>query len=152
MNMIKDLFKLDDIDLKIISLLQKNTEITAAKIGRVVNRTQPSVGTRIRKIKAKGFKTMFGVDFSKIDIIMAQINIQTSDTYKITEKINGNINKIIVWTSTGKYNLNMLVCGKSIKEIERVIYILSKDETSIKSIKFEIVYNLLTDFVLPLNI
>lgn len=150
--MIKNLFNLDDIDLEIISLLQDNAEINTVEIGKVVNRTQPSVGIRIRKIKAKGFRKIFGVDFKKLDVVIAQINIQTSDTYQLTKKINGNISKMFIWTTTGKYNLNMLVCSQSIKEIESVVNTLSKNEKSVKLIKFEVIYNLLNEFILPLNI
>ena len=150
--MIDKLFKLDSIDLEIISSLQKDSGASHKEMAKRLNRTQPTIGMRIKKLKSKGFKTIFGVDFKKLDVVIAQINIQTSKPYKITEKIDGNISKMFVWTTTGKYNLNMLVCGKSIKEIERTIYTLSKDEKSIKLIKFEIVYSLLTEFILPINI
>lgn len=152
--MIKKLFNLDSIDLRIISLFQDNSEVSHVEIGRIVNRTQPSVRTRIIKLREKGFKRIFGVDFKKINIILAQVFIQTSDTYHINQIIdepNGNMGKMLVWTSTGKYNLNMLVCGKSITKIENTVNTLLRNEKSVKSIKLEIINNLLTEFVLPLN-
>ena len=152
--MIEKLFNLDSIDLKIISLPQNNSEIPRVKIGKIVNRTQPAVGTRIVKIRKQGFKRIFGIDFKKINIILAQVFIQTSDVHHINQLINnpfGNIGKILVWTSTGKYNLNMLVCGKSIIKIENTINTLLKNEKSVKLIKIEIIYSLLSEFVLPLN-
>ncbi len=58
---------------------------------------------------------------------------------------------MLVWTSTGKYNLNMLVCGESIKKIENTVITLSKNDKSVKLIKFEVICSLLSDFVLPVR-
>ncbi|MFW9829598.1 MAG: Lrp/AsnC family transcriptional regulator, partial [Candidatus Thorarchaeota archaeon] len=46
--------KLDKIDLKLISLLQEDPNLTHYQIAEIVNRSQPTVGTRLRKLKEKG--------------------------------------------------------------------------------------------------
>lgn len=149
--MIEKLFNLDSIDMKIISLFQDNSEVSHVEIGKIVNRTQPSIRTRIIKLRKQGFKRIFGVDFKKMNIILAQIGIQTSDINQLINNTNTDISKLLVWTTTGKYNLNMLVCGESMKEIEKSINSLFKNNKYVKLIKIEIINSLLTEFVLPLE-
>ena len=148
------LFNLDSIDLEIMSFLNDDPEISCLEIGKHVNRTQPAIRTRIIKLRKQGYERIFGVNFKKINVVLTQVCIQTSDTHHISELIdnqNRNIGKILVWTTTDKYNLNMLICGKSIKEIEKTVNTLLKNEKNIMSIKFEVIYSLLTEFVLPIN-
>jgi len=48
--------EMDDIDRKIVSLLEKDPEISQNKIAQEVGISQPSVGVRIRKLKKRGIK------------------------------------------------------------------------------------------------
>ncbi len=49
--MISDKLKLDDIDRQIISLVQDNPALTHTEIASRINRSQPTVGMRIKKLE-----------------------------------------------------------------------------------------------------
>jgi DNA-binding Lrp family transcriptional regulator len=49
--MISDKLKLDDIDRKIITLVQGDPNLTHTQIAEQINRSQPTVGMRIKKLE-----------------------------------------------------------------------------------------------------
>ncbi len=151
--LIENVFKLDKIDLKIMSSLNENPDMPYTEIAKHIDKSQPTVGMRMKKLSERGLlKKVYGIDFKKIDIMLAHISIQTSNIQQLTERINGNIGKILIWSSSGKYNLNMLICSKNMKDIGNMVCKLIKNEECIKLIKFEIINNLLTEFILPLKL
>lgn len=150
--LIKNSFKLDKADMIIISSLQDDPEATHMDIAKLVNKSQPAVGMRIKRLKEMGLlKKIYGINFRNVDLALAYVAIQTSDAHQLIEKINNNIGKLLVWSTSGEYNLKMLVCGDSIKDIEKMVSKLSKNEECIKLIKIEVIDNLLTEFILPLE-
>jgi len=151
--LIKNIFKLDELDLMIMSSLIENPGLPYTKIAAYINKSQPTVGLRIKKLNEKGLlEKMYGINFKKIDFTLAQLYIQTSNTQRLIEKIDGNINKILVWSSSGEFNLNMLICGESMKDISNNVYMATKEEKCIKKIKIEFIDKLLSEFILPLKI
>lgn len=150
--LIRNLFKLDKIDMTILSGLQKHPEATCTEIAKKVDKSQPTVGIRIKRLKEKGLlKKMYGIDFRNVNLVLAHVSIQTSDIYQLTKRINVNIGKLLVWSTSGKYNLNLLICGENVKYIGNMVNTLFKNEKCIKLIKFEIINDLLTEFILPLK-
>ncbi len=45
---------MDNIDIKIIKLLQQNSRVTASEIGSKINLSVPAVGDRLKKLDASG--------------------------------------------------------------------------------------------------
>ena len=59
---------LDNIDKSIIALLQENPAITHSDIAKKLNRSQPAIGARIKKLNDKGIlDTQIGVNFQAIN-------------------------------------------------------------------------------------
>ena len=50
---------IDDIDLRILDMLQRNGKLSQAKIAGAVGLTTPSVNERIKKLETKGFIRRF---------------------------------------------------------------------------------------------
>ena len=48
------LTKIDNIDKRIIETLQKNPSITHSQIAKNLERSQPAIGARIKKLSEKG--------------------------------------------------------------------------------------------------
>jgi len=47
-------FKIDEIDKNIIEIIQKDPMLTHTEIAKKVNRSQPTIGMRIRKLEKAG--------------------------------------------------------------------------------------------------
>lgn len=70
---------LDKIDLKLISLLQENPDLTHTQIAEIVNRSQPAIGARLKKLKNKGIlQFQAGLNFKELDIQLAFVNLHAS--------------------------------------------------------------------------
>ena len=72
--------KLDDVDRKIISLLQDNPTLSQNEIAEIVNLSQPSVSARIKKLKKQGLLAYnVGVNIKKAGLHVAEIEIGKDD-------------------------------------------------------------------------
>ena len=56
--MASELFDIDEIDRNIIQLIQKEPTLTHTEIAKQVNRSQPTIGMRIRKLEELGILTI----------------------------------------------------------------------------------------------
>jgi len=66
--------RLDDIDRKIIDLMQRNPSLSQNEIARRVELSQPSVSARIKRLKEKGFISLtVGVDIKKAGLHVAKV-------------------------------------------------------------------------------
>lgn len=69
--MISQLLKIDDIDRQIINLIQEDPNLTHTQIAEKINRTQPTVGIRIRKLEGLGaLQFQAGINIKKADMFL----------------------------------------------------------------------------------
>ena len=54
MELISEKIGIDDIDCKIMDLIQRNPNLTHTQIAKHVNRSQPTIGMRIKKLEKLG--------------------------------------------------------------------------------------------------
>ncbi|MEJ2295901.1 MAG: winged helix-turn-helix transcriptional regulator, partial [Candidatus Lokiarchaeota archaeon] len=67
-------FQIDEIDRNIIELIQKEPTLTHTEIARRVNRSQPTIGMRIRKLEDSGvLRFQAGIDVKTMDLILARV-------------------------------------------------------------------------------
>ena len=66
--MISEKLKLDEIDRQIISLVQKDPALTHTEIADQINRSQPTVGMRIKKLEKSGIlQFQPGINFRRVE-------------------------------------------------------------------------------------
>ena len=67
--MISEKLKLDDVDRKIISLVQEDPGLTHTQIAEKIDRSQPTVGMRIKKLEKNGIlQFQPGINFKLVDL------------------------------------------------------------------------------------
>jgi len=68
--------RLDEKDRQIITLFQKNPEISQSEIAEIIGLSQPSVGMRIKKLKDRGILShIVGMNFKKVNLFLAKVEI-----------------------------------------------------------------------------
>jgi len=68
---------IDEIDCKIMDLIQKEPNLTHTQIAEHVNRSQPTVGMRIKKLENLGvLKYQAGINIKVADLYFARAEIQ----------------------------------------------------------------------------
>ena len=150
---IHDHLKLDDRDHTILSMLQNNPYVSQDEIANKVKLSQPSVGARIRKLKERGIlHTVNGVNFKIVDLKLAKIDVNTTDTFAVIKEFKDCpffINSLIM---SGRYNLCLFFMASDLKRLEGIVNHHLRNNPKVKDMEMNLVISTAKDFVLPLNI
>ncbi|MGV9172788.1 MAG: Lrp/AsnC family transcriptional regulator [Promethearchaeia archaeon] len=151
--MLSEKAALDEVDKKIIELVQGDPHMTHTKIAKKVKRSQPTVGLRIKKLEESGFlQLQAGTNLSRSNMQLAKIEIQTNDPEEI-EKIIRECPLIIHgYRLTGKFNFNIILIGSNIRELNEVINHHFRKNPSVYSIREHIITEFINDLVLPIDL
>jgi len=144
---------LDVRDNIIMSMLQKNSDVSQLKIAKKVKLSQPSVGARIRKLQEKGIiQNVTGVNFNKVNLYLGKIDVNTTDTSAIISEFGDCpffLNGLVM---SGQYNLCLLFMATGLRRLEGIVNHHLRSNPKVKDIQLNIVISTARDFVLPLSI
>lgn len=71
---------MDEIDKKIITLIQEDPSMTHSKIAKIIQKSQPTVGKRIKKLTDSGIlKIQPGINFKNADISLVIVRLKTKN-------------------------------------------------------------------------
>jgi Lrp/AsnC family transcriptional regulator, leucine-responsive regulatory protein len=144
---------LDDRDNVIISLLQKDPQISQEEIAKKINLSQPSVGARIKKLQQKGIlHNINGVNFRIVELYLAKIDVSVTDTTAIISEFMDCPFFINALITSGKFNLTLFFMATDLKRLEGIVNHHLRGNSKVKDIELNIVISTAKDFVLPLNI
>ena len=146
-------YSIDEIDQKIVQLIQQKPNLTHTEIATHVSRSQPTVGMRIKKLEEAGILNFHaGINLKDVDIYLAMVYISTNNPEKFISLVNECPSLVNSFRLTGEYNIIMMVASFSIKEIERIVNKHFRNENDITAIRVEFCTEVSEDFILPLNI
>ena len=144
---------LDDRDNTILSLIQNNPDISQEEIAEKIKLSQPSVGARLKKLKEKGILyTVNGVNFNKVDLYLAKIDVNSTDTKSIIDDFKDCPFFLNALVTSGKFNLCLLFTATDLKRLEGIVNTHLRNNPKIKDIELNIVITTAKDFILPLNV
>lgn len=148
-----DKLGLDDRDNTILSLIQKDANISQEEVAKKIKLSQPSVGARIRKLHEKGIlHTVNGVNFRVVNLSLAKVDIHSTDTAAIIREFKDCPFFINALITSGKYNLCLFLMATDLKRLEGMVNHHLRGNTKVKDIQMNIVISTAKDFVMPLNI
>lgn len=152
-NSISEEFHIDKIDKEIITLLQKNANITHSDIAKSIGRSQPAVGSRIHRLQDKGIiSSQVGINFkniSKIHLIKVEIATKKpKDIYLMAQHCPFIINCMRL---SGENNMMIFLASPSLIKIDRVVDKHFRNKDHINAIKMDIITDFAKDFILPLD-
>ena len=107
--MASDKLKLDDIDRQIITLIQNDPNITHSDIAQKVNRSQPTIGMRLKKLTSSGvLKIQAGLNFKTVDIFFAFVYIKTDEPEKVMEQARHCPFMMNAYKLSGEFNYSII--------------------------------------------
>lgn len=146
------LLKIDDIDRSIMKLVQKEPNLTHTEIAKKVNRSQPTIGMRIKKLEEAGvLKFQAGINIKDAEFMLAQVEIQTNKPENIFGKVQKCPFMLNAYKISGQFNISMLVAGNSIKSIDEIVNTSFRKNPDVINVKVQYITEILNDFVLPIN-
>ena len=145
-------FKIDEIDRNIIELIQKEPTLTHTEIAKRVDRSQPTIGMRIRKLEKAGvLKFQAGINVKTMDLILARVEIQTLEPNETIELVKRCPYMLNAFRLSGTFNLSVLVIGSKLAHIDEMVNSHFRKNPNVSSVYMDIITDVTNDFVLPFD-
>ena len=145
-------FKIDEIDKNIIEIIQKEPMLTHTEIAKQVNRSQPTIGMRIRKLEKSGvLKFQAGINVKTVDLILARVDFQTlkpNDTIKLVKNCPYMLN---AFRLSGISNFSILVVSDKLNQLDAIVNHHFRKDPNISEVRMNIITDVINDFVLPFD-
>ena len=151
--MISEKIGIDQIDCKIMDLIQKAPNLTHTEIANHVNRSQPTVGMRIRKLEEAGILNFHaGINLKDVDLYLATVWISTNNPEKIMALVDDCPSLFNAFRITGDFNMIIMVASFNVKDIDKIVNKHFRNDKEITAIRMELVTEAKEGYILPLNI
>jgi DNA-binding Lrp family transcriptional regulator len=150
--MLSENLRLDEIDKKIISLVQDNPELTHTEIAEKVNRSQPTIGMRIKKLEQSGILHFQpGINFKNANLYMATVEIKTRDPEEIMEMARYCPFMLNAFRLSGEHNIFILMASTQLEKLDNIINYHFRNKKNVQRVSMEIVTDIAKDLVLPID-
>nr|MDO8109390.1 Lrp/AsnC family transcriptional regulator [Candidatus Sigynarchaeota archaeon] len=144
--------EIDNDDRKILSLIQKDIDITQAEIAGKINKIQPAVGARILKLERKHLlTTKYGIDLSKVKLPMAIVRLYAKNSKEVFESINSCPYVLNAFTTLGRTNITAMLVGPSIEKLEDIVENHFRSNPDIKHVELSVVMEPVNQTILPVD-
>lgn len=149
---ITEKLRLDDIDKKIITLVQQNPQLTHTEIAEKVNRSQPTIGMRIKKLEKNGIlQFQPGINFKNVNIYMATVELKTRHPEDIMEMAQCCPFMLNAFRLSGDHNICILLASSQLEKLDNIINYHFRNKEDVQSVSMEIVTDIAKDLVLPID-
>lgn len=143
--------RVDDIDIKIINLIQEDPSMTHSNIARIINKSQPTVGVRLKKLKDSGLlQIQAGINFKNSEIYLAVAHMKVKNASNILEIAKACPFMLNAFTLSGEYNVSILLASRNIRQLYDVINYHFRAHTEVQKVSMDLIIEFAEDFILPM--
>ena len=152
MDMISDKLKLDDIDRKIITLVQEDPNLTHTQIAEQIDRSQPTVGMRIKKLEKEGIlQFQPGINFKKVDLFLATVELNTKRPTEILEMAKYCPFMLNAFRLSGAHNICILLASSKLDKLDNIVNYHFRSDPDVSSVSMNMITEIAKDFILPID-
>ncbi len=150
--MISQKLKLDDIDRQIITLVQEDPNLTHTQIAERINRSQPTVGMRIKKLEKSGIlQFQPGINFKKVELFLATVELNSSNPEEIMEMAACCPFMLNAFRLSGEHNICILLASSKLNKLDAIVNYHFRKNPEISAVSLEVVTDIAKDFILPID-
>ncbi|MFW9902243.1 MAG: Lrp/AsnC family transcriptional regulator [Candidatus Thorarchaeota archaeon] len=150
--MVNEALILDDIDKSIVQFIQNDPTITHTQIAKKINRSQPTVGMRIKKLEKLGILTFqAGLNLKNTNCYLAKLSLQSSDPPAIIQIIKSCPYMIQGYITSGISNFDIIIANPNLKNIDKIVNYHFRNNPKVEKINMEIITNIINKFVIPVD-
>lgn len=150
--MINSILDIDEIDKNIIEIIQKEPTLTHTEIAKKINRSQPTIGMRIRKLESNGvLKFQAGIDLRNLDLIIARVDLQTLEPDKILELVRNCPYMLNALRLSGASNISIFMASTKLNHIDNIVNHHFRRNPDVLNVHLDIITDAVQDFVLPFS-
>ncbi len=145
-------FKMDEVDRQILGLLQKEPNLTHTEIATKVNRSQPTVGMRIKKLEESGvLQFQAGINMKNSEMCFARVEIQSNKPEKLFEIIENCPFMLNAFRLSGTINMTVLIVGYDYKILDEIVNLYFRNNPDVIKVSMDIVTDIKYDLILPMK-
>ena len=146
-------YQMDNIDRQILSIIQNDPNISHTQIARQINRSQPTVGLRLKKMTQAGlYKIQPGVNFKNTDYNVVFVNLATTNPELIIEMAQKCPYMLNAFRLSGTFNVMVLLANSNLKKLYNIINIHFRGNPNVQRVSMKVVSDIANDFILPMNL
>jgi len=150
--MISEKLKLDNIDRQIITLVQEDPNLTHTQIAEKINRSQPTVGMRIKKLEKEGIlQFQPGINFKKVDLFLATVEVNTKRPNVILDMAKFCPFMLNALRLSGAHNICILIASSKLEKLDIIVNYHFRSNPDVQSVSMELVTEIAKDFILPID-
>ena len=150
--MISDKLKLDDIDRRIITLVQDDPNLTHTQIAEKIDRSQPTVGMRIKKLEKEGIlQFQPGINFKKVDLFLASVELNTKRPDEILEMAKFCPFMLNAFRLSGSHNIMILLASSNLNKLDNIVNYHFRSDPGVSSVQMNMITEIAKDFILPVD-
>ncbi|MFX0188002.1 MAG: Lrp/AsnC family transcriptional regulator [Candidatus Hodarchaeota archaeon] len=150
--MISDKLKLDDIDRKIISLVQEYPDMTHTQIAEKIERSQPTVGMRIKKLEKSGvLQFQPGINFKKVELFLATVELNTKDPDIVMDMAKCCPFMLNAFRVSGEHNVCVLLASSNLEKLENVVNYHFRGKPDVSRVSMEVITEIANDLIMPID-
>jgi len=150
--MISEKLKLDGIDRQIITLVQEDPNLTHTQIAERINRSQPTVGMRIKKLEKEGIlQFQPGINFKKVDLFLATVELNTKLPNVILDMAKFCPFMLNAFRLSGDHNIMILLASSKLDKLDNIVNYHFRSNPEVQSVSMELVTDIAKDFILPID-
>ncbi|MFW9878191.1 MAG: Lrp/AsnC family transcriptional regulator [Candidatus Thorarchaeota archaeon] len=151
--MISEKIGIDAIDCRIMDLIQREPNLTHTEIAEHVNRSQPTVGMRIKKLEKLGvLKFQAGINIRVADLCFARIELQTKNPKKVIKIVKNCPFMLNAFRLSGNSNISILIVGLNLKDIDQIVNMHFRNDPYVCDVHIDVISDVVNDFVLPIDL
>lgn len=126
--------------------------MTHTDIAEKINRSQPTVGMRIKKLEDRGIlQFQPGINFKKVDLHIATVELKSRNPDQIMEMAKYCPFMLNAFRLSGEHNICLLLASSNIEKLDNVVNYHFRANKEIDRVSMEIVTEIAKDFVLPID-
>jgi len=150
--MISDKLKLDDVDRKIITLVQEHPGLTHTEIAEKIDRSQPTVGMRIKKLEKSGIlQFQPGINFKKVELFLATVEVNSKNPSEILDMARCCPFMLNAFRLSGAHNICILLASSKLEKLDAVVNYHFRNNPDVSMASMEVVTEIAKDFILPID-
>ena len=150
--MIDSILDIDEIDKNIIELIQQEPTLTHTEIAKKINRSQPTIGMRIRKLESNGvLKFQAGIDVRNLDLILARVELQTLEPDNVLKLARNCPYMLNALRLSGTSNISIFMASNKLSHIDNIVNNHFRKNPNVLSVHLDIITDAIQDFVLPFS-
>ncbi len=150
--MISEKLKLDDIDRQIITLVQQNPNLTHTQIAEKIQKSQPTVGSRIKKLEKAGvLQFQPGINFKKVDLFLAKVDMKAKKPEEILEMASCCPFMLNAFKLSGERNISILLASSKLDKLDAVVNYHFRTNPDVQGVSMDLIYEISKDFILPID-